>query len=60
MDYKGIEYEVLQTANPTGWKWIVHLDAGRRKSGISFSKPMAITSAKHAIKKALKVLGRAK
>jgi hypothetical protein len=60
MDYKGIEYEVLRTANPTGWKWIVHLDAGRRKSGISFSRPMAITSAKHAINKTLKVLAQAK
>lgn len=60
MDHKGIEYEVLQTANPTGWRWIVHLDAGRRKSGISSSRPMAITSAKHAINKTLKGLARAK
>src|SRR6202163_818061 len=23
MQYKGIEYHVVQTANPTGWKWTV-------------------------------------
>lgn len=60
MEHKGIEYEVFQTANPTGWKWIVRLVAGRKKSGISFSRPMAITSAKHAIEKVLKMSDRAK
>jgi hypothetical protein len=62
MEYKGIEYEVVQTANPTGWKWIVRLDADRRKSGISVSRMMAITNAKRAIEKKVrvKVLARAK
>ena len=62
MEYKGIEYEVVQTANPTGWKWIVRLDADRRKSGISVSRMMAITNAKRAIEKTVRVqvLARAK
>jgi hypothetical protein len=60
MEYKGVEYEVLQTSNPTGWKWIVRLETGRHKSGISFSRPMAVTSAKHAIEKILKALARTK
>jgi len=60
MEYRGIEYEVLQTANPTGWRWIVHVDDGRPKSGISGSRPMAIASAKHAIEKICKLLARTK
>lgn len=60
MEYKGIRFEVVQTANPTGWKWVVHFDPNRRKSGISFSRAMAITSAKYAIEKGLKALARVK
>jgi hypothetical protein len=26
MEHKGIQYQVVQTANPTGWKWTVQLD----------------------------------
>jgi len=25
MEYKGIQYSVVQTANPTGWHWAVDL-----------------------------------
>jgi hypothetical protein len=33
MEYKGLEYSIVQTSNPTGWKWIVRLDDGRTKTG---------------------------
>jgi hypothetical protein len=39
---------------------VVHFDPNRRKSGISFSRAMAIASAKYAIEKGLKALARVK
>jgi hypothetical protein len=33
MHYKRFEYSVLQTANPTGWKWTVRMDGDRTETG---------------------------
>jgi hypothetical protein len=49
MDYNGVQYEILQTANPTGWKWVVHLADGRTKTGITSSKGNAVFRAVRAI-----------
>jgi hypothetical protein len=27
MEYKAIQFEIIQTANPCCWKWVVFLDA---------------------------------
>jgi hypothetical protein len=54
MEYKGFKYTVVQTANPTGWKWTVWLDEGRSKMGNAFSRASAITFAQHAIEKIIK------
>lgn len=48
MEHKGIEYHVLLAANPTGWKWIVHLKA-RAKTGVSYSREAAIFKAERII-----------
>ena len=53
MEHKGIQYQVVQTANPTGWKWIVQLDEGRTKISVSPSREYAIYDATNAIEKAL-------
>ena len=53
MEHKGIQYQVVQTANPTGFKWTVHLDENRTKTGVSSSKGNAIFNAVRAIDKAL-------
>jgi hypothetical protein len=53
MKYKGIEYQIVQTAHPTGWRWIVYLDDGQTKMGVSSSKQYAIYDATNAIEKAL-------
>jgi hypothetical protein len=58
MEYKGFKYTVVQTANPTGWKWTVWLDERRSKMGNAFSRASAITFAQHAIEKILKKSGR--
>jgi hypothetical protein len=53
MEHKGIEYQVVQTANPTGWKWTVQLPDGRIKTGVSFSRGHATFYAINAIERAL-------
>jgi hypothetical protein len=45
---------VVQTANPTGFKWTVQLDANRVRSGDSYSREEAIRDAKRVIDKASK------
>jgi hypothetical protein len=54
MEYKGLEYSVVQTANPTGWKWIVQLDKTRTKVGSAFSRTSAIRFAEQAVENQLK------
>jgi hypothetical protein len=53
MEYRGVEFHVVQTANPTGWKWTVHLKGGRTRTGDSFSRNSAMVRARFAIDKAL-------
>ena len=60
MDYKGIEYSVLQTANPLGWKWTVFLAGIRTRTGIAHSRAHAVLDAERAIDKAMKDLDRMK
>jgi len=57
---KGIQYQVVQTANPTGFKWTVHLDGNRTKTGLSYSRASAISNALRAIEKALSASAKAK
>jgi hypothetical protein len=59
MEYKGIQYQVVQTANPTGWKWTVQLDGDHIKTGVSFLREYAIYDATNAIEKALSVVPKA-
>ena len=42
MDYKTIPFEVLETTNPYGWKWIVFLDATRTRTGIGLTRADAV------------------
>jgi hypothetical protein len=60
MQYKGIEYQVVQTANPTGWKWTAQLDVTRTRSGTSYSMKSASLEAQRKIDKELKELMSAK
>jgi hypothetical protein len=49
MDYKTIPFEVLETTNPYGWKWIVFLDATRTRTGIGLTRADAVLDAEFAI-----------
>ena len=55
MEHIGIEYTVVQTANPTGWKWTVQLPRHKPKTGSAPSRALAIIAAKLAIEHAIKV-----
>jgi hypothetical protein len=56
MTYKQIEYSVVQTANPSGWKWTVFLDAKRTRTGHSYSRAHGVLDAERAIDSAIKEL----
>jgi len=53
MEHKGVRYELVQTADPPGWKWVVHLSSMRTQTGFSSDKQLAIHAAIRAIDKAL-------
>jgi hypothetical protein len=55
MEHSGIPYSVVQTANPTGWKWTIYIPGKRPKSGMALNRPTAIRLAETAIDKAIKV-----
>ena len=45
MDHRGIEFSVVQSANPFGWVWTVHLPGNRENTGRSRSRPLAVARA---------------
>jgi hypothetical protein len=53
VEHKGIPYQVVQTASPTGFRWTVQLDSNRSKTGTSSSKGNAIFQAVCVIDKAI-------
>ena len=48
MDYKGIEYQLVETTNPCCWKWTVLLDATRMRTGIALTRADAVLDAERA------------
>jgi hypothetical protein len=54
MQHKGVQYQVIQTANLTSWQWTVQLAEGRTKTGVSYSRGHAILYAINAIELTLK------
>jgi hypothetical protein len=52
MEHNGISYTLVQTANPTGWKWTIELPGRRPKTGMSVHRRMAIRAAVAAIESA--------
>jgi hypothetical protein len=54
MEYKGIEYQVVQTASPNEWKWTVWMDGRQPRTGSGRSRTLAIALAQLAIDRFLK------
>jgi len=53
MEYRGVEYSVVQGVERGTWKWFAVTDATRTKSGQAKSKPAAVADAERAIDRAL-------
>jgi len=53
MEHKGLEYSIVQTSSPTGWKWTVRLDDGRTRTGTAPNRAVAIRFAEIRIDKAI-------
>ena len=51
MEYKTIQFEVVETTNPFGWKWVVFLDATRIRTGIGLTRADAVLDAELVIDK---------
>ena len=54
MEHKGIQFQVVQTANPTGFRWTVNLNENKNRTGVSFSRGDAILSATRFIDRAIR------
>jgi hypothetical protein len=54
MEYKEYEYHVEQTANPSGWKWTVFLEAAKTRTGRSSTRAHAVLDAQHTIDRMMK------
>jgi hypothetical protein len=53
MEYKAVQFEVMQTTNPCCWEWVVFLDATRTRTGVALTRADAVLDAEFAIDKAL-------
>jgi hypothetical protein len=55
MEYKGVEYSVVQLTGDAGWRWEIRLGDGKSKSGSTpVSRAFAIRLAEHEIDLILK------
>jgi hypothetical protein len=52
MEYKAIQFEIIQMTNPCCWKWVVFLDATKTRTGIALTRADAVLDAEFAIAKA--------
>jgi hypothetical protein len=53
MEYKAIQFEIIETTNPCCWKWVVFLDATKTRTGIALTRADAVLDAELTIEKAL-------
>ena len=60
MEYKGVEYSVVQLTDGSGWRWEVRFSDGKGKSGKNrsgvtpVSRALAVKYAKYEIDRILK------
>jgi hypothetical protein len=53
MEYRGVEYSILQGVERGKWMWSLSLETNVKKSGQASSKPLAVIGAERAIDRAL-------
>jgi hypothetical protein len=60
MEYKGIQFEIVQATNPSCWRWIVVLDATRMRTGIALTRADVSRAARRRGRMLIKVFMRYK
>jgi hypothetical protein len=50
-EYRGTHYQIVRTANPTGYRWIAYFDGNRIRSGVCYTMESAVFEAKRTIAK---------
>jgi hypothetical protein len=53
MEYRGVEYSVVQGVERGKWTWSLSLDTNTKQSGQASNRPAAVTKAERAIDRAL-------
>jgi hypothetical protein len=53
MEYRGVEYSVVQSVERGKWTWSLSLDTNTKQSGEANNKPAAVIAAERAIDRAL-------
>ena len=53
MEYKGIQFEMIEVTNPCCWKWVVFLHATKTRTGIALTRADAMLDAEAAIEEEL-------
>jgi hypothetical protein len=53
MEYKAVQFEIIEMTNPSRWKWVVFLDATKTRTGVALTRADAVLDAEFAIEKAL-------
>jgi hypothetical protein len=57
MEYKGVEYTVVQLTEGGGWRWEVRFADGKSKTGVTpVSRAVAVKQAEYEIDRTLKAL----
>ena len=55
MEYKGVEFSVVQLTDDTGWRWEIRLGDGKARSGTTpASRAAAVKVAQYEIDRILK------
>jgi hypothetical protein len=55
MEFKGVEYTVVQLVDGTGWRWEIKFGSGKTRTGVTAaSRAAAVRLAEHEIDRALK------
>ena len=57
-EYRGTQYQIVRTANPTGYRWTAYIDGNRTRNGFCYTMESAIFEAKRKIAQFVKATGR--
>ena len=56
MEYKGVEYSIVQLVDGAGWRWQIRFGDGTTKTGVTpASRAIAVKLAENEIDRALRV-----